>query len=380
MSSYTKGFFQKATKSGVEITPEMLEKINRFAPKTQKAEDLYVRKFLLAHDTIDRDRERFPESMLTDFVNTLPGKSFLFAHDGRNYLPIGLWFDAVTESITPEKFKELTGEDVRFPPGQTMVKVLFAWNYMLKSEENKSMIDNIDAGIYRHVSIRFNASDLNPIKEDGLTLYYEYFGPGEAEEGSLVWLGGQNGATSQKAAKDKELPISDLNGDVHIKQQNQEELMLKGLKSALSLDDDASESVVAKKVREIVARNKTLEPIIALIGDDATIESVKTLKDQAVDGAGYRKSLIDDALRFGSLIGEVESDGEKQKKEAEFLGTWPIDRLKSHRDKFEAAARKEFPQEFTLKSKDQDDKDLNPQGGESPLLKDAQARADAAKK
>ena len=155
--------------------------------------------------------------------------------------------------------------------------------------------------------------------------------------------------------------------------------MLKGLKSALSLDDDASESVVAKKVREIVARNKTLEPIIAVIGDDATIESVKELKARAEDGAGYRKSLIDDALRFGSLIGEVESDGEKQKKEAEFLGTWPIERLKSHRDKFEATARKEFPQEFNLKSKDQDDKDRSSQTGESPLLKDAQARADAAK-
>jgi len=103
------------------------------------------------------------------------------------------------------------------------------------------------------------------------------------------------------------------------------------------------------------------------------------LKAQAADGAGYRKSLIDDALRFGSLIGEVDPDGEKQKKEAEFLGTWPIERLKSHRDKFETAARKEFPQEFTLKSKDQDDKDLSSQGGESPLLKDAQARADAAK-
>ena len=190
-----------STSSGAEITPEILAKINQYALKELTAEELYARRFILAHNAVDRDRERFPEELLEDFSATLPGKSFLFAHRRGEYLPLGLFFDAVTEDLSPEKFKELTGEDPSLPEDIDQVRVLWAWMYMCKAGQ-EDFVRNMDAGIYRHVSIGFNAADLITIKgEFDQTLYWEYVPPGEATEGSIVWLGAQPGATVQKQSQ-----------------------------------------------------------------------------------------------------------------------------------------------------------------------------------
>ncbi len=201
MKSYTKQFSLKTYSKavGAEITPELLSKINAFAPEPQAAEDIYVRKFILAHNGVDRDRERFPEEMLDDFADTLPGKSFLTAHK-KGDLPIGLWFNTTTEEMTPAQFKELTGEEIKLPDGVTKAKVLWAWAYTLKDEDGEKINKKLDAGIIRHVSIGFRAADLNAVKDDpnGAAKYWEYVCPGEATEGSLVWLGAQQGAGVQK--------------------------------------------------------------------------------------------------------------------------------------------------------------------------------------
>lgn len=184
---------------GVEVTPDILAKINQFVLSELKSEEVFARKYLMAHNAVDRDNERFSEPLLDDFARTLPGKSLLNGHD-RKSLPIGLFFDASTEELTPEQFKALTGEEARLPENVSMVKVLWGWVYMVKAQFNESMIANIDAGIYRHASIGFNASDIIPIKGTlNEVLFHEYIRPGEALEGSIVWLGAQPGATAQKS-------------------------------------------------------------------------------------------------------------------------------------------------------------------------------------
>jgi hypothetical protein len=103
--------------------------------------------------------------------------------------------------MTTDQFKALTGEEARLPEGMQKVKVLWGWVYMLKAQFNEEMTANIDAGIYRHASIGFKAADITPIKgQYDNILYYEYVPPGEALEGSIVWLGAQPGATAQKGA------------------------------------------------------------------------------------------------------------------------------------------------------------------------------------
>jgi hypothetical protein len=183
---------------GANVTPEILAKINKYSLRPLSAEEVFVRRYLMAHNAVDRDNERFPEALLDDFANTLPGKSLLNGHN-RLELPLGLYFDASTEEMTPEQFKALTGEDPNLPDNVQMVKVLWGWVYMLKADFTEALAANIDAGIYRHASIGFRASDTIPVKGAfNNVLFYEYVSPGEALEGSIVWLGAQQGATAQK--------------------------------------------------------------------------------------------------------------------------------------------------------------------------------------
>lgn len=193
-----KTFDLKAAAQGAEVTPEILAKINKFAFRELTADEIFVRKYLMAHNAVDRDNERFSETLLDDFAKTFPGKSFLISHD-RSKLGKGLFFDSLTEEMTPEQFTALTGEEARLPDGKSIVKVVWAWIYMLKAQFNQELIENIDAGIYRHASIGFRANDIAPVKgQFDQILYWEYSPPGEALEGSLVWLGAQPGATAQK--------------------------------------------------------------------------------------------------------------------------------------------------------------------------------------
>src|SRR4030042_5966181 len=106
---YQKSISFKAAQ-GAEVTPEILGKINRYALKTLSADEVFVRKYLMAHNAIDRDNERFSEKILDDFAATFPGKSFLVGHDRRGPGK-GLYFDALTEEMTPDQFKALTGEE-----------------------------------------------------------------------------------------------------------------------------------------------------------------------------------------------------------------------------------------------------------------------------
>ncbi len=195
-----KKMFDLKAAAGATVTPEILVKINKFALRELTADEVFVRKYLMAHNAVDRDNERFSEALLEDFARTFPGKSFMISHD-RSTLGKGLFFDAGTEEMTPQQFTALTGEEARLPANISMVKVVWAWIYMLKAEFNEELIGNIDAGIYRHASIGFRANDITPVKgQYDQILYWEYSPPGEALEGSLVWLGAQPGATAQKTA------------------------------------------------------------------------------------------------------------------------------------------------------------------------------------
>jgi len=334
LKTFTKELRIKAV-SGAECTPEMLDKINDFALTPLKAEDVYVRKFLMSHNCIDRDNERFPEQMLDQFAATMPGKACIPSHD-RKFLPLATWFDSSTETMTPDQFKALTGETPTLPAGIDMVKVQWAWMYTVAKDWNQQMRDSIDAGIIRFCSIGFAAADLNSIKESptGPTLYWEYCCPGEALEGSLVWLGAQPGASAQKTLKDQGTDKKEENMKHVISALNG-----MGLKS---LSHDATEEQVVAGITSLLDER------------DATI---KALEPRAADGDAYRADLVADTVKFAALIGEVEDNEKAKKDEEDFLKTLPIVRLKSQRDKYEAKAREKHPTSALFIGKDQSDRE-----------------------
>lgn len=377
---------------GAGITPDMLAKINAFALTPLTAEGVYVRKHLLAHNGIDRDRERFSEPLLADFARTLPGKSFLVGHS-RPDPGIGLWFDAFTEEITPEEFERLTGEKIILPAAVTKATVLMGMIYMVKADFNAERIANIEAGVYRHVSIGFKASDLIPVKgEYDQILYFEYIPPGEAREGSVVWLGAQQGATSQKqdnAIESYKSAIGEnakedaptLNAWIRTIENNKS---TKDNRPAAAPDTDKEggkeDMDELKKLLEKLSKEfKTLftaENISAEIRSlvdaagakadgqlTAKAAELKALQDKvneltplAADGRAYRKELVDGYVANKAKLGEVTEDPEEQKGLRAVVEAYPITFLKAESGFLQKRVEEKFPDKPQTKGDDSRDK------------------------
>lgn len=326
---------------------DQLAKINQLALEPLSADQVYVRRFLVAHNGIDRDRERFNDELLEQFAATLPGKGmFLDGHpggwNGSGAPGSGRWFDAGTELMSPAEFKQLTGEEIRLPDGISQVKALWGESYLLK---DISYIDEwtklIDAGIVSFVSIGFTAPRKSITDDNGNYLHGEYYPNGEALEASLVWLGAQPGA-SAKSAKGNQPEQPNCEEEIRMKEFLKKLEKALGLKQALT-EDNALDRIVAQ-VEEKESQLATKD------------QEIDGLKAAAADGAAYRKSLVDDAVRFGTLIDEVPTDEAAQKSESEFLTSLPIERLKSMRDKYETRAREKCPTDPVFTGKDEADR------------------------
>ncbi|GAB4567000.1 MAG: hypothetical protein Tsb0017_27480 [Geothermobacteraceae bacterium] len=320
----------KGAASAIPVTDELLTRINGFALEPLAAEDVFIGKQILAHNGIDRDLERFTEDLLEQFAATLPGKSVLYFHDRRGTLPLGLYFDAQTETLSVEKFKALTGADPRLPDGIDQVKVLWAWYYVVKTDEVDFVLKNIVGGTYRHWSIGFTASDLVAVKAEanGPTLCWEYVGPGEALEGSLVWLGAQQGASSQKSAGK---PTAQPEGDEPMKNL----LQLLGVTLGKSFGDDTTEEALAKAVKD------------ALTARDNEIDSLKGQVDElapmAEIGKKHRDHLASEFARMKAALGECDSTDEASEKMKSFAAGLDIAFLENEVKHLSRRMEEKFP-------------------------------------
>lgn len=101
----------------------------------------------------------------------------------------------------------------------------------------------------------------------------------------------------------------------------------------------------------------------ALAAKDTEIADLKKLEPLAEEGKAYRKSLVEEAVKFGTLIEEIPTDADGQKKESEFLATLPLERLKMTRDKYETRARAKFPTHSVFTGKDQTDREERDEKG-----------------
>jgi hypothetical protein len=341
-------------KAGVAVvTGDVMAKINLYALKELSLDDVYVRKILMAHNLVDRDRERFSETILDDFAATLPGKSFLYAHDRGSFFPLGLFFDAKAQEMTPEQFATLTGETPRMGEAQTMAKVVWAWFYIMKTPDHESIITNIEGGTYRHVSIGFRAADLAPVKGPyDQTLYWEYAGPGEATEGSLVWLGAQNGATTQKAAMEKH---QERLKQERLKQEQQHKettmktlLMLMGKVLGKSFDPETTEETLVQSVKSVLE-----EKDAKIAGLEKQAGELKLLADE---GKAYRQSLVDEYARLKACLKECDETPEAAETIKGFAQTMPVGFLQTEIKALSVRMEEAFPDTHTLKGDDRRDK------------------------
>lgn len=125
---------------------ETLDKINRFSRKELTEKELFTFPVVLCDNEVDRDCERFSDEALMKLKELYIGKSGIVDHNPSADNQHARIYD--TELVITDKLTK---------DGRTY-KYLKAYAYMVRTENNKSLIAEIDAGIKKEVSVSCSAA------------------------------------------------------------------------------------------------------------------------------------------------------------------------------------------------------------------------------
>lgn len=124
------------------VTAEELAAINALTRRELSQEEVYLFSVRLCDNEIDREGERFPKQTLEELAPLFVGKSGMFDHQ---------WSArGQTARIYKTEVVEEPGRLTRAGDGYCWLK---GCAYMLRSEGNQELIDEIDAGIKKEVSV-----------------------------------------------------------------------------------------------------------------------------------------------------------------------------------------------------------------------------------
>lgn len=119
-----------------------MEKISKYTRRELSADELYIFNVTLCSNDIDRDYEKFSVDALNEMASLFIGKTGIFDHSMKSSDQKARIFDTYVE----KQEGEVTAD------GEALY-CLRARAYMLKNDENKFLIDEIDAGIKKEVSV-----------------------------------------------------------------------------------------------------------------------------------------------------------------------------------------------------------------------------------
>lgn len=129
------------------MTKDILDKINKFTRRQFSEDELYTFSVILCDNDIDRDCERFSDDALKSLSSMFIGKTGIFDHDPSTANQNARIFD--TELVTDENRRTKTGAPYKF---------LRAMAYMIRTDNNRDLIAEIDGGIKKEVSISCSAA------------------------------------------------------------------------------------------------------------------------------------------------------------------------------------------------------------------------------
>ena len=180
-----------------------MELINTYARRTLSPDEVYTFSVILCDNDIDRDGERFTEKALSALATLFVGRTGIFDHNPTAQNQAARIFS--TEVVTDSSKKNALGEDYAY---------LEAKAYMLKTEKNNNLINEIDGGIKKEVSIgcsmktktcsvcgsqRGLCTHRAGVEYDGKLCYFELDNPTDAYEWSFVAVPAQKNAGVIKA-------------------------------------------------------------------------------------------------------------------------------------------------------------------------------------
>lgn len=126
----------------IGITEEVMEKINVHSVGKLSAEQVYCFRVLLCDNEVDRDNERFSRESLDKLAELFVGRTGIFDHDCKSSGQTARIYDT---------------EVVAFPDRETAdgqeYAALMGYAYMVRTDENRSLIAEIEGGIKKEVSV-----------------------------------------------------------------------------------------------------------------------------------------------------------------------------------------------------------------------------------
>ncbi len=124
------------------ITEEELRQLNTYTRRALTGEEVYVFSVTLCDNEVDRDFERFSTPALHTLASLFLGKSGIFDHNQK------------AGGQTARIFKTWVEEDkTRTTTQGEPYTMLRAKAYMVRTQENRSLIEEIDGGIKKEVSV-----------------------------------------------------------------------------------------------------------------------------------------------------------------------------------------------------------------------------------
>ena len=124
------------------VTPEELALINTYTRRPLTAEEVYVFSVTLCDNDVDRDGERFPVESLFALEKLFVGKTGIFDHEPSAKNQAARIFACAVEHV-PER-RTVTGDEYFR---------LRARAYMPVTEDRRALIEAIDSGIVKEVSV-----------------------------------------------------------------------------------------------------------------------------------------------------------------------------------------------------------------------------------
>ncbi len=289
--------------TGGSPTEQQLELINKLARRPLSADETYVFSVVLCDNEVDRDNERFDTAALYELAKLFIGKTGIFDHSMQGRDQCARIFDCTVES----------DPTVNTSTGETY-HCLKASAYMPRTESNRDLLLEIDAGIKKEVSVgcatasrtcsvcgadlrRFPCGHIKGrmYKRGGVMekCYTVLSEPTDAYEWSFVAVPAQPRAGVTKAFAFGS--VFDIDGLIK------------------SAESDAEGYAAAAMLRE--------------------------LKKRAEEGALYREELCERAKRF-ALLSQPALDESALEIALEFMN---IEQLKSYADSCEKAAGATLP-------------------------------------
>ena len=130
---------REGTDSGHSDDPELVNEVNRFTLRSLSREEFAAFTMDLCNNQIDAHYSRFPLEELESINTMVPGRPFMERHDTKGTLPRGTFFRSRLHKEAERDYTSVR-PDV----------------YVLRTEENKGLITNIEGGVYRATSIGFS--------------------------------------------------------------------------------------------------------------------------------------------------------------------------------------------------------------------------------